>query len=397
MKPKITEFLNLSCVKDVTSEQKFAQACLQHKGVYCGFDPTSASLHLGNYIQINMLKRLQQLGLKPIIVIGSATGFIGDPSGKNKERVLLDKKTIRQNAQKLTVQIKNLLGNDCIFVDNYDWLHSLNFLEFLRDYGKLFNLNNLLKREQIQARIAGSGISYTEFSYILLQSYDFAHLFNKHDCHVQIGGSDQWYNIVVGIDLIRKVNNYPPEDNPACGLTFNLLVNKDGTKFGKSENNALYLDKNLTKPYEIYQYLMNVSDDLVQDLFYYLTTKKEAEIKEILASNPVKNLSVILAKIVINDLFGSAAVDHCTNVSQLLFTKNIFMVSNEQFNHVISQIKTYQISSVQEIIPYLLEHKFISSKSELHRLYKMSSIQINHQTITGNELPTIKPYLNKYF
>ena len=211
------------------------------KAAYVGFDPSAASLHLGNYIMIMMVRRLNLAGVKTYAVVGGATGMIGDPSGKSNERNLLDEQTVLNNKAKIVAQLRKYATSDIL--DNYDHFKNMNYLTFLRDIGKFVNINYLLEKEIIKKRLETTGLSYTEFSYNLIQSYDFFKFYKDLDVHMQIGGSDQWGNITAGIELIRKMLG---DDNNAVGMTMNLLTNSEGKKFGKSEKGAIYLDKSMT-------------------------------------------------------------------------------------------------------------------------------------------------------
>src|SRR5436853_3714264 len=227
--------------------------------VYCGFDPTAPSLQLGNLMPVMLLRHFQLAGHRPIVLMGGGTGLIGDPSGKRGERPLLSKEQIRENLHRQRDQMARLLDFDspdtrAVVLDNAEWLTKQSLVDFLRDIGKHFTVNIMLQKESVQARL-DSGISYTEFSYMLLQAYDFLHLFRTKQCSIQVGGSDQWGNITAGIDLIRRV-----EGGEAHGLVGPLVTTASGAKFGKSEAGALWLDPTLTSPYRFYQYWMNVDD-----------------------------------------------------------------------------------------------------------------------------------------
>jgi len=251
--------------------------------VYAGFDPTADSLHLGSLMPLLSLRRFRDAGIKPIALVGGATGMIGDPSGKAAERLLLTPDVLEKNVSGLTVQIEKLLegkaGVDFTLVDNADWFRGIGFIEFLRDVGKHFTVNAMVAKESVRARLEDRehGISYTEFSYMLLQAFDFLHLFQHHGCKMQIGGSDQWGNITAGIDLIkRKVHGADPQ-----GVTFPLLTTASGAKFGKSERGAVWLDAEKTHPYFMYKYLFDAADADVVKLLGYLTFVPVAEITAI--------------------------------------------------------------------------------------------------------------------
>src|SRR5213594_2926184 len=238
--------------------------------LYCGFDPTAPSFQLGNLMPIMLLRHFQLAGHRPIVLMGGGTGLIGDPSGKRSERPLLSKEQIRENLQRMRDQMARLLDFDgaapALVLNNADWLVKQSLVDFLRDVGKHFSVNIMLQKESVKARL-DTGLSYTEFSYMLLQAYDFLHLFRERQCTIQVGGSDQWGNITAGIDLIRRV-----EGGEAHGLVAPLVTTASGAKFGKSEAGAIWLDPNLTSPYRFYQYWMNVDDRDVEGYLKLFTS-----------------------------------------------------------------------------------------------------------------------------
>jgi tyrosyl-tRNA synthetase len=253
--------------------------------VYCGFDPTADSLHLGNMVGIMGLAWFQRFGHTPYIVLGGATGMIGDPSGKTSERQLLDEESIQRNLDGIRKNFKNILDasakdNEAHFLNNYDWFKNFSFITFLRDVGKYFRMGPMLAKDSVKGRMTSEdGMSFTEFSYQILQGYDFLYLLENHGVNVQIGGSDQWGNITAGTDLIRKVNG-----QQVFGLTFPLLTRSDGQKFGKSEKGAIWLSPDKLSPYEFYQYLVRVSDTDVIKMMRILTFMAMSEIREYEAS-----------------------------------------------------------------------------------------------------------------
>jgi len=252
MKMKLyDELLWRGLIKDVSNEEK-ARELLDHDQIkfYCGFDPTGESLTIGHLVQVVRMLLLEKYGHTPIVLIGGATGLIGDPR-QTSERKLLTLEESLQNAEKIKLQLSQFLDpNKAIFVNNYDWIGKIDMISFLRDYGKHFSINYMIAKDTVQKRLE-IGISYTEFSYMLIQAIDFLHLYRELDCKLQFGGSDQWGNITTGLELIRKLEG---ENSKAIGLSSPLLLKADGSKFGKSESGALWLDGNLTSPYEVYQY-----------------------------------------------------------------------------------------------------------------------------------------------
>ena len=282
----LQELKDRGILDNITSQEKFKKLS-KNSGVYIGFDPTALSLHLGNYIQITILKRFQKAGFKTFAVVGGATGMIGDPSGKSQERNLLDQETLKQNKNKIKKQLNSFELN---VIDNLDFYKNTNVIEFLRDTGKLLNISYMLNKEIVKTRI-DSGISFTEFAYQLIQGWDFYQLYKKHQVKVQIGGSDQWGNITAGTEIIRKKIG---DKNNAVGITTKLLTTSSGKKFGKSEGNALFLDKNITSPFEIHQYILNTPDKDVSKLLKWLTFLSINEISHIMqkhAKNPKERLA----------------------------------------------------------------------------------------------------------
>ena len=261
----INQSTDLDALKKLTEENKIA--------LYCGTDPTGDSLHIGHLIPFMILKRFQLAGHHPVILIGGGTGAIGDPSGRKTERTLQTMEQVHHNEEALTAQMKKLFGTENFtIVNNHDWLSKISLLDFLRDYGKLFNINTMLNKEVVASRLE-AGISFTEFTYQILQSVDFLHLYRHHDVQLEIGGSDQWGNITAGIDLIHKIEG--PETK-VYGLTIPLMLKADGTKFGKTAGGAVWLDPKKTSPYEFYQFWINQDDrDVVKYLKYFTFLSKE--------------------------------------------------------------------------------------------------------------------------
>jgi len=249
--------------------------------LYCGFDPTAPSLHMGNLAQIITMSRFQRLGHTPIALVGGATGLIGDPSGKNAERTLNTSDVVANWVEKIRAQLEPFFdfsgANACIMANNYDWTHSMDMLTFLREIGKHFSVNRMLDKESVSARLNGAGISYTEFSYQILQSLDFLELYRTKGCTLQVGGSDQWGNITAGTDLVRRV-----EGASVNGLTTPLVTKADGTKFGKTESGTVWLDPELTSPYAFHQFWFNADDRDVDTLLRTFTYRTQDEINELL-------------------------------------------------------------------------------------------------------------------
>jgi tyrosyl-tRNA synthetase len=314
--------------------------------LYCGFDPTADSLHVGHLMGQVMLRRFQLAGHHPIPLAGGATGQIGDPSGKTAERQLLSREQIDHNVACIKRQLSRILDFDCPanparLVDNAAWFGPVRFLDFLRDVGKHFSVNVMMQKESVRARMEDRdvGISYTEFSYMLLQAYDFFHLRQAFDCELQIGGSDQWGNITAGIDLIRKKLG-----RAAYGLTFPLLTKADGTKFGKTDSGAVWLDPLKTSPYRFYQFFIQSDDSKVVEYLKMLTLLPAQEIESLAAehqSNPgARAAHKALAKATTTMVHGEAVAAEAIRASEILFGGNLDGVSESTFNEIVGEVPT---------------------------------------------------------
>jgi tyrosyl-tRNA synthetase len=312
-------------IADCTDPVELARRVASPVTLYCGFDPTADSLHVGNLVPLLALRRFQLLGHHPIAVAGGATGSIGDPSGKTQERQLLTKEVLERNIASVKEQLKRLLDfetktNPARLVDNASWTANVSFLDFLRDIGKHFSVNQMVAKESVRARMEDRevGISYTEFSYMLLQAFDFLVLYEKHGCELQIGGSDQWGNITAGMDLIRKKLG-----NAAYGLTLPLITNADGTKFGKTEAGAVWLDPKRTSVYRFYQFWINTADaDVIRYLKYFTFLPKDeiAALEKKHAENPgLREAQRRLAAEVTSMIHGDEAMAESVEASNILF------------------------------------------------------------------------------
>jgi len=312
----------------------------QSRSVYCGFDPTADSLHLGHLVPLLVLKRLQQAGHRPIALVGGATGLIGDPSFKAEERKLNTPEVIASWADKIKSQVSQFIDFDCgensaIVANNLDWVGNLSALDFLRDVGKHFSVNNMIAKESVKQRIdrEGTGISFTEFSYALLQGLDFAELNKRYDCTLQVGGSDQWGNIVGGIDLARRRNQAK-----CFGLTVPLITKADGTKFGKTETGAVWLDANKTSPYSFYQFWLNVADADVYRFLKYFTFLDIAEIVEIEAVDAAvqgrPQAQAILAREVTALVHGEEGLAAARRITEALFSGNSDELSEQDLQQL---------------------------------------------------------------
>ena len=330
------------------------EALIQHlaKGavtLYCGFDPTADSLHVGNLVPLLALRRFQQFGHKPIIVAGGATGSIGDPSGKSAERQLLTHEQLKTNIEGVKKQLAGFLefdgeANAALLVDNADWTAPLSFLDVLRDVGKHFKVNAMVAKESVRARMEDRdvGISYTEFSYMILQAIDFHHLCVQHECELQIGGSDQWGNITAGIDLIHRRQN-----RQAFGLTLPLITNADGSKFGKTEAGAVWLDVARTSIYQFYQYWVRVDDrDVVRYLNFFTFLHRddvEALARQHSEQPQARIAHKALAKEVTALAHGEAAANEAIRASEILFGGELDGITEATFREIAGEVPTHEI------------------------------------------------------
>ena len=356
---------------------------------YIGTDPTGDSLHIGHYSSFLVAKRLKEAGHNPILLVGGATGLIGDPK-PNAERAMITKEQLEYNYKKLRKQVEDIFGFEV--VNNYDWSKDINFIDYLRDYGKFFNINYMLSKETVKRRL-DIGITYTEFSYMIMQSLDFLWLFENKGCTLQIGGQDQWGNITSGIELIRKKTG-----KEAYGFTMPLITKADGTKFGKSEGKAIWLDREKTSPYEWYQFLINSEDEKVIEYLKKLTFLSREEIESLEASlkeNPELRLPhKALAREVITFLFGSEDYDEALKISEALFSGNIKSLTEKELASALSNIEPFEVDSDINIVDLLVEGKVASSKREAREFVTNGSITINEQKFTDvNQVITKKASL----
>ena len=363
-------------IKDITSPE--LEKKLNEGGMtfYIGTDPTADSMHIGHYSSFLISKRLAKYGHHPLLLIGGATGRIGDPK-PTTEREMKTIEEIEENAKGLTKQAESIFGFEV--VNNWDWSKDINFIDFLRDYGKFFNINYMLDKDIIRRRL-DTGITYTEFSYMIMQAMDFLHLFEAKNCTLQVAGSDQWGNITAGVDLIRKKTG-----KEAYGFTMPLILDKDGKKFGKSEGNALWLDKNKTSSYELYQYLINTDDELVIDYLKKLTflTKEEIEkIEKEHKENLEKRIAQQeLAKQIITDLHGKEEYLHAKEVSECLFTGKVSSLTDKEIETVFKGVPTFPYEE-KKLIDLLVDNKIVSSKREAREFFQNNAISVNGEFVT---------------
>ncbi|MCM3183408.1 tyrosine--tRNA ligase [Priestia megaterium] len=350
--------------------------------LYCGFDPTADSLHIGHMLPVLILRRFQQAGHQPIALVGGGTGLIGDPSGKKAERTLNEKETVAMFSERIKGQLSRFLDfgegeNAAVIANNYDWIGSLDVITFLRDIGKNFGINYMMAKDSVQSRIE-SGISFTEFSYMILQSYDFLNLYQTYNCKLQIGGSDQWGNITAGLELIRKSE----EDAKAFGLTVPLVTKADGTKFGKTEGGAIWLDPEKTSPYEFYQFWINTDDRDVIKYLKYFTFLSHEEINELAASAkeaPEKReAQKALAAAMTTLVHGEEALEQAIRISQALFSGSISELTAEEIKQGFKDVPSYTHTGEDiGLIDLLVESKISPSKRQAREDISNGAIYLN--------------------
>ena len=389
----IDDLMWRGAINQMTDEEGLRQLT-QEKAVslYCGVDPTGDSMHIGHLIPFMILRRFQLAGHRPVIVIGGATGSIGDPSGRTSERVLQTKEQVQHNVEKLTAQMKRLFltsqeDQEAVrLVNNYDWTKDLSLLDFLRDYGKHFNLNTMLAKDVVASRLE-VGISFTEFSYQILQSIDFLQLFRKEDVQVQIGGADQWGNITAGLELIRKVEG---AEARAYGLTIPLMLKSDGTKFGKSAGGAVWLDPEKTTPYEFYQFWLNQDDrDVIKYIKYFtFLEKEEIEALEVsVQEEPHKRQAQKrLAEEVTCFVHGEAALQDALKITNALFTGDVQQLNADEIEQGFKNMPTFESEKVeQNLATWLVDLGIEPSRRQSREDIQNGAISINGEKITDLE------------
>ena len=351
--------------------------------VYCGFDPTADSLHLGNFVAIMGLARFKRAGHKVVAIVGGATGMIGDPSGKSVERNLLDEETIKKNMIGISKTLNQILGDDVPIINNYDWYKDFNFISFLREVGKQFRMGIMLSKESVKARLnSEEGLSFTEFCYQILQAYDFLWLNEKHGVNAQIGGADQWGNITAGIELIRK-----EKGKEVYGITFPLLTKADGSKFGKSEKGAIWLNAEKLSPYEFFQHLIRTDDRDVIKLLKMITFVDLGEIEELekrMESEPGV-AQKRLAEAVTEMVHGKEGLDSAKKTTELAQPGHNVNLSLETFKLLENEIKPIEIAKDQigkKWVDLLAETQILASKGDVRRLIKNNGLTINNQKVS---------------
>ncbi len=380
-------------IKDISSpdlEEKLNKGGMTF---YIGTDPTADSLHIGHLSSFLISKRLKDAGHNPILLVGGATGRIGDPR-PTEERAMKSIEEINKNIQGLTKQVQDLFGFEV--VNNYDWSKDINFIDFLRDYGKFFNVNYMLDKDIIRRRL-DTGITYTEFSYMIMQAMDFLYLYENRNCVMQVAGSDQWGNITAGIDLIKKKLG-----KEAYGFTMPLVTTKDGVKFGKSEGNALWLDKNKTSPYKIYQYLLNAEDEKVISylkVFTFLSKEEIDKLEESLKREPHLRLAQkALAKEVVVFLHGTKEYEKALKLTEALFSNDFSNLKASEIEEIFSKDLVRDITINLNLVDLLINMNIASSKREAREFILGNAISINGNKINDVDLIISDEYFidNKY-
>ena len=362
--------------------------------LYCGFDPSANSLHVGNLVPVMILRRFQKAGHRPIVVVGGATGMIGDPSGKSEERNLLSRETLAANIEAQKNQLRSFLDFDgpraAQLLNNFDWISRFSFLDFLRNVGKNFPVNVMLGKDSVKSRLerTDSGLSFTEFSYMLLQAYDFVHLSEHHGCQLQIGASDQWGNITAGIDLARRMRGVQ-----LYGLTCPLLVKSDGTKMGKTETGAVWLSAARTSPYQFFQYWMNVDDADAGKSLRMLTEVPQAEIEALDASRasaPERRESQRrLAEELTRLVHGESGLAAAQRATEIFFGAEIEKLSDAQLGEIFADVPSRELPRARltdgglNIVDALVEAGLAKSKGEARRIVEQGGAYVNNRRSEG--------------
>lgn len=395
MKSIIDELAWRGLIHQATDEAELRGILSKPSVVYAGFDPTADSLHVGSLLPLMLLRRFQKAGHRPIALVGGATGMIGDPSGKSEERQLLSRETLEHNVRGIRHQMEQFLSfegsNAAIVVNNCDWMERFSFLDFLRDIGKNVPVNVMLAKDSVKARLerSDSGLSYTEFSYMLLQAYDFVHLAKHHSCQLQIGGSDQWGNIIAGIDLARRMLG-----SSLHGLTCPLLTTSDGKKMGKTERGAIWLSAERTTPYEFYQYFINVDDNDVLMVLRFLTEVGSDECETLAASlrdqphlrTAQKRLAESLTRLV----HGEAGLGIAERATKIFFGAEIDGLSDAELVPIFRDVPSCELPRARledgmGIIDALCAAGLAGSKSEARRTVTEGAAYINNRRVDGIE------------
>lgn len=349
---------------------------------YVGADPSADSLHIGQLPTFLMVERLRRAGHNPIVLVGGATGRVGDPRG-TKEREKSDEKVVDSNFEKIKTQMKKLFGEETLVLNNYDWFKEYNYIDFLRDIGKYVNVAYMINKDLVKRQME-SGISYAEFSYMLIQGYDFKYIHDKYGATLQFGGSDQWGNLTTGIELIRKLN-----EEEVYAFSMPLTLDSQGNKIGKSEGNALWLDKNKTSSYELYQYIINWEDSMMDDYLKRYTFLSKEEIESLLekhnAEPHLRLAQKTLAKEIITFVHDEDSYNSAVKISEALFSGNIKELSEEELKDAMSGVETFNLTEEKNIVDALVDTGILSSKREAREFVTNGSISLNGEKITDTE------------
>jgi len=396
----IDQLASRGLLQDISDEEGLRRLAAG-AAFYVGFDPTAPSLQLGNLVPIIVSIHLAHAGLKPVILFGGATGAIGDPSGKSRERPLLPREKLDMHIaaqRKKAEEIFSRAGVQVQFVDNYEWTKDLSVIDFLRDVGKHFTVNYMLAKEVVKARLSGEGISYTEFSYMLLQANDFSHLFRSHGCRLQIGGSDQWGNLTAGLELIRK-----KAQGEAYAFSFPLITDSQGKKFGKSEGGALWLDAAMTSAFRLHQYFLNVADaDVIKLLgvFTFLSAEKIGELAQALQANPERRAAQhALADEVCRLVHGEDALAEANKGAAVLFGGDLEGVSEETLSEIFQDVPSTELAAPElaelSFVDLLVKTGLAKSKGEARRLIAnggayLHGVRISEPGLMMRETPQLQ-------
>ena len=364
-------------IKDESSPELRDKLNAGGMAFYIGTDPTGPSLHIGHYLSFSMSRRLEVHGHKPVLLVGGATGLIGDPRPNAGERAMITKEALDANYKKLRAQVEKIFGFEV--VNNYDWSKDIDMIDYLRDYGKYFPINYMLAKDTVKSRLE-IGITYTEFSYMIMQAFDFVWLYENMDVTLQMGGQDQWGNITAGIELARK-----KIDATLYGFTMPLVTKADGTKFGKTaEGKGIWLDKEMTSPYEMYQFFINCEDTMVIDylkMFSFYTVEEIEALTKKHEENPhLREAHKALAKDVITFVHGEEEFNHAVEVSEAIFSEDIFKLSADEVRAIFSDVPNFVIDAKKSIplIDLLVDNKICSSKREAREMIDAGAITINN-------------------
>ena len=364
-------------VQDISDPELIEQLNKGRLTFYIGTDPTADSMHIGHYSSFLISKRLARAGHHPILLVGGATGLIGDPK-PTAERPMISKEEVEHNFKGLKAQAEKIFGFEV--VNNFDWTKDINVIDFLRDYGKYFNVNYMLAKDKVKSRLE-SGITYAEFSYMILQALDFMHLFETRNCTLQVAGSDQWGNITSGIELVKKKLG-----KTVYGMVMPLVTDSNGVKFGKTEGNALWLDKNKTSSYELYQYLLNLEDSMIIEYLKKLTFLTKEEIEALEKTNQehpeLREAHKALAREIITDLHGKDEFNKAVKISEVLFSGDIKKLNLKEIEEGFKDVPNFAINIEENIIDFLVNNKICSSKREAREFVNAGSITINGDKIT---------------